>query len=70
MKIIITENQYKTLITESMSDDSELRNSIKSFESTVVDSTGKHYVFDDKDSKNPKTFISNNKLFIKRNSIN
>jgi hypothetical protein len=61
MKIIITENQYKTLITESMSDDSILRNSIKSFESTVVDTTGKHYVFDDKDSKNPKTFVTNPK---------
>jgi GH24 family phage-related lysozyme (muramidase) len=62
MKIIITENQFKTLLTESIADDPELRNSIKSYESSVVDSTGKHYVFDDKDSKNPKTFVANNKL--------
>jgi GH24 family phage-related lysozyme (muramidase) len=61
MKIIITESQFKTLLTESIADDSELRDSIKSFESTVVDSTGKHYVFDDNDPKNPKTFISNDK---------
>jgi GH24 family phage-related lysozyme (muramidase) len=62
MKIIITENQFKTLLTESIADDPELRNSIKSYESSVVDSTGKHYVFDDKDSKTPKTFVTNNKL--------
>ena len=61
MKIIITESQLKNLLTESMSDDSVLRNSIKSFESTVVDSTGKHYVFDDKDSKKPKTFVTSPK---------
>jgi len=62
MKIIITENQFKTLLTESIADDPELRDIIKNYESTVVDSKGNHYVFDDKDSKNPKTFISNNKL--------
>ena len=62
MKIIITENQFKSLLTESIADDSELRDIIKNYESTVVDSKGNHYVFDDKDSKNPKTFISNNKL--------
>ena len=62
MKIIITENQFKTLLTESIADDAELRDIIKNYESTVVDSKGNHYVFDDKDSKTPKTFISNNKL--------
>ena len=62
MKIIITENQFKSLLTESIADDAELRDIIKNYESTVVDSKGNHYVFDDKDSKNPKTFISNNKL--------
>ena len=61
MKIIITESQLKNLLTESMADDAVLRDSIKSFESTVVDSTGKHYVFDDKDSKNPKTFVTSPK---------
>lgn len=62
MKIIITENQFKTLLTESIADDAELRDIIKNYESTVVDSKGNHYVFDDKDSKTPKTFIVNNKL--------
>ena len=62
MRIIISENQFKTLLTESIADDAELRDIIKNYESTVVDSKGNHYVFDDKDSKTPKTFISNNKL--------
>jgi GH24 family phage-related lysozyme (muramidase) len=58
MKIIITEEQYKLLLTESVVNDYELRKTIKNFESTVVDSTGKHYVFDDKDRKTPKTFVN------------
>jgi GH24 family phage-related lysozyme (muramidase) len=62
MKIIITENQFKSLLTESMGGDEELREIIKNYESTVVDSKGNHYVFDDNDPKNPKTFVANNKL--------
>jgi GH24 family phage-related lysozyme (muramidase) len=58
MKIIITESQLKNLLTESMADDAVLRDSIKSFESTVIDSAGRHYVFDDKDPKKPKTFVT------------
>jgi len=63
MKVVITESQFKYLLFESspIADDKEFRNTIKSFESTVVDSTGKHYVFDDKDPKNPKTFVNNAK---------
>lgn len=60
MKIIITENQYK-ILSESIADDQELRNTIKSFESTVTDSSGMHYVFDDEDPKNPKTFVNSEK---------
>jgi len=62
MKIIITENQFKSLLTESIGGDEELREIIKNYESTVVDSKGNHYVFDDNDPKNPKTFVANNKL--------
>ena len=58
MKIILTERQLKELLKEGIADDTVLRDTIKSFESTVKDSLGKHYVFDDKDSKNPKTFIN------------
>lgn len=60
MKIIITESQYK-LLSESIVDDQELRKTIKNFESTVTDSSGMHYVFDDEDPKNPKTFVSSEK---------
>jgi len=58
MKIIITESQLKNLLTEGIADDAVLRDTIKSFESTVVDSLGNHYVFDDKDPKTPKTFVN------------
>lgn len=62
MKIIITEAQFNLLLESSpIANDKEFRDTIKSFESTVVDSTGKHYVFDDKDPKNPKTFINDPK---------
>ena len=59
MKIIITESQLK-MLTEaaSLADDQDFRDTIKSYENEVVDATGKHYVFDDKDPKNPKTFVS------------
>ena len=59
MKIIITESQLK-MLTEatSLADDKDFRDTIKSYENEVVDATGKHYVFDDKDPKNPKTFVS------------
>lgn len=56
MKIIVTESQYN-LLKENLVDDREFRETIKSFESTVTDSEGKHYTFDDKDPKSPKTFI-------------
>jgi len=56
MKIIITEKQYK-ILNESLVDDKVFRDTIKSFESTVTNSVGNHYTFDDKDPKNPKTFI-------------
>ena len=56
MKIIITENQYK-LLMEGMADDQVFRDTIKGYESTVTDPNGKHYTFDDKDPKNPKTFV-------------
>ena len=56
MKIIITESQYK-ILNESLVDDKVFRDTIKSFESTVTNSVGSHYTFDDKDPKNPKTFI-------------
>ena len=61
MKIIITESQYE-ILNESLVDDMVFRDTIKSFESTVVDSKGRHYVFDDKESKTPKTFVANNNL--------
>ena len=59
MKIIITESQLK-MLTEatSLADDENFRDTIKSYENEVVDATGKHYVFDDKDPKNPKTYVS------------
>ena len=59
MKIIITESQFK-MLTEaaSLADDRDFRETIKSYENEVVDGSGKHYVFDDKDPKNPKTFVS------------
>jgi len=56
MKIIITERQYK-ILNESLVDDKVFRDTIKSFESTVTNSVGSHYTFDDKDPKNPKAFI-------------
>jgi GH24 family phage-related lysozyme (muramidase) len=60
MKILITKNQLN-LLKESLVNDEELRNTIKSFESTVVDKNGNHYVFDDKDPKSPKTFVKSPK---------
>lgn len=56
MKIIITETQYN-ILNESLVNDKVFRDTIKSFESTVTNSVGNHYTFDDKDPKNPKTFI-------------
>ena len=56
MKIIITESQYK-LLMEGLADDDVFRDTIKGYESTVTDSSGQHYTFDDKDPKNPKTFV-------------
>ena len=56
MKIIITETQYN-ILNESLVNDKVFRDTIKSFESTVTNSVGSHYTFDDKDPKNPKTFI-------------
>ena len=58
MKIIITETQYN-ILNESLVNDKVFRETIKSFESTVTNSVGNHYTFDDKDPKNPKTFIRN-----------
>ena len=56
MKIIITESQLNLLIEASpLASDNEFRDTIKSFENKVVDGSGKHYVFDDKDPKTPKT---------------
>jgi len=57
MKIIITESQLKSLLNENLATDKSFRDLIKSFESTVTNSKGQHYTFDDKDPKNPKTFI-------------
>jgi len=59
MKIIITESQLNLLLEASpLASDNEFRETIKSFENEVVDGSGKHYVFDDKDPKDPKTFVS------------
>jgi GH24 family phage-related lysozyme (muramidase) len=59
MKIIITESQLNLLLEASpLASDNEFRDTIKSFENEVVDGSGKHYVFDDKDPKDPKTFVS------------
>jgi len=59
MKIIITESQLNLLIeSSSLVDDNDFRETIKSYENKVVDPSGKHYVFDDKDPKNPKTFVN------------
>lgn len=60
MKIIITEEQYR-LITEGLSSDNEFRNLIKSYESTVTNSKGQHYAFDDMDPKQTKTFVKTTK---------
>ena len=59
MKIIITESQLR-LLTEaaSLAGDEDFRETIKSYENEVTNSSGKHYVFDDKDPKNPKTFVN------------
>lgn len=50
------------MLFESVVNDTEFRNLIKGYESTVVNSKNQHYVFDDKDPKlppnNKKTFIS------------
>lgn len=56
MKILLTETQYKILI-EGLADDKVFRDTIKGYESTVTDSSGLHYTFDDKDPKDPKTFV-------------
>ena len=63
MKVVITESQFKYLLleTSSIANDKGFRDTIKSYESTVVDSNGKHYVFDDKDPKYPKTFVDDTK---------
>ena len=62
MKIIITESQLNLLMeASSLIDDKDFRETIKSYENKVVDPSGKHYVFDDKDPKNPKTFVSSTK---------
>ena len=58
MKIIITESQYNSLINEGIADDETFRSEIKKYESTVTDSSGSHYVFDDEDDKKPKTFVN------------
>jgi hypothetical protein len=59
MKIIITESQLNLLIeASSLVDDTDFRETIKSYENEVVDPSGNHYVFDDKDPKNPKTFVN------------
>jgi GH24 family phage-related lysozyme (muramidase) len=59
MKIIITESQLNLLLeASSLIDDTDFRETIKSYENKVVDPSGKHYVFDDKDPKNPKTFVN------------
>lgn len=57
MRIIITEDQYNVILNENLSYDQIFRKTIKGYESTVVDKSGSHYVFDDKDPKTPKTFI-------------
>ena len=59
MKIIITESQLR-LLTEaaSLAGDEDFRETIKSYENEVTNSSGKHYVFDDKDPKDPKTFVN------------
>lgn len=57
MKILITEKQYM-LLKEGISDDEELIDTIKSYEGTVKNKKGEHYVFDDKDTSKPKTFIN------------
>jgi GH24 family phage-related lysozyme (muramidase)/LysM repeat protein len=64
MKIIITENQHKMLL-ESVVSDTEFRDLIKGYESTVVNSKNQHYVFDDKDPKLPP---NNKKTFIRKKS--
>ena len=59
MKIISTDSQLR-LLTEaaSLAGDEDFRETIKSYENEVTNSSGKHYVFDDADPKNPKTFVS------------
>jgi GH24 family phage-related lysozyme (muramidase) len=42
----------------SLAGDEDFRETIKSYENEVTNSSGKHYVFDDADPKNPKTFVS------------
>ena len=56
MNIILTNSQYKILI-EGLAHDKVFRDTIKGYESTVIDSSGLHYTFDDKDPKTPKTFV-------------
>ena len=59
MKIIITESQLNLLMeASSLVDDTDFRETIKSYENEVVDPSGNHYVFDDNDPKNPKTFVN------------
>jgi len=58
MRIIITESQFNLLMEGTpLTDDEDFRQTIKDYENEVINSSGKHYVFDDKDSKTPKTFI-------------
>jgi hypothetical protein len=59
MKIIITESQLNLLLEAApLANDEFFRQTLKSYENEVVDNVGKHYVFDDADPKNPKTFIN------------
>jgi GH24 family phage-related lysozyme (muramidase) len=59
MKIIITESQFNLLMEGTpLVDDEDFRKIIKSYENEVTNSSGKHYVFDDKDPKDPKTFVN------------
>jgi len=59
MRIIITESQFNLLMEGTpLTDDEDFRQTIKGYENEVTNSSGKHYVFDDKDPKNPKTFVN------------
>jgi len=55
-KIIISYKQFNSL-KESVVGDKVLMDTIKKYESKVVNSKGEHYVYDDKDPNRPKKFI-------------